>query len=91
MFKVIKEFRDLQDNDYIYEVNDIYPHDNREVPVERIEELAGKKNKIGKILIQKLKEEELVELAIKLNITEEDNSKLEETIKNNIPTEYNIG
>ncbi len=91
MFKVIKEFRDLQDNDYIYEVNDIYPHDNREVPVERIEELAGKKNKIGKILIQKLKEEELVELAIKLNITEEDNSKLEETIKNNIPTKYNIG
>lgn len=91
MFKVIKKFRDLQDNDYIYEVNDIYPHDNREVPVERIEELAGKKNKIGKILIQKLKEEELVELAIKLNITEEDNSKLEETIKNNIPTKYNIG
>lgn len=91
MFKVIKEFRDLQDNDYIYEVNDIYPHDNREVPVERIEELAGKKNKIGRRLIQKLKDEELIELAIKLNITEEDNSKLEEAIKNNIPAEYNIG
>ena len=91
MFKVIKEFRDLQDNDYIYEVNDIYPHDNREVSAERIEELAGKKNKIGKSLIQKLKDEELIELAIKLNITEEDNSKLEEAIKNNIPAKYNIG
>lgn len=91
MFKVIKEFRDLQDNDYIYEVNDIYPHDNREVPVERIEELAGKKNKIGRRLIQKLKDEELIELALKLNITEEEDSNLEEAIKNNIPTEYNIG
>ena len=69
MFKVIKEFRDLQDNDYIYEVNDIYPHDNREIPVERIEELASKKNKIGRRLIQKLKDEELIELALKLNIT----------------------
>lgn len=91
MFKVIKEFRDLQDNDYIYEVNDIYPHDNREVPAERIEELAGKKNKIGRRLIQKLKDEELIELALKLNITEEEDSNLEEAIKNNIPTEYNIG
>lgn len=91
MFKVIKEFRDLQDSDYIYEVNDIYPHDNREVPVERIEELAGKKNKIGRRLIQKLKDEELIELALKLNITEEEDSNLEEAIKNNIPTEYNIG
>lgn len=91
MYKVINEFRDLQDNDYIYEVNDIYPHDNREVPAERIEELAGKKNKIGKVLIQKLKDEELIELAIKLNITEEKDSNLEETIKNNIPAKCNIG
>lgn len=91
MFKVIKEFRDLQDNDYIYEVNDIYPHDNREIPVERIEELASKKNKIGRRLIQKLKDEELIELALKLNITEEEDSNLEEAIKNNIPAEYNIG
>ena len=46
MYKVINEFRDLQDNDYIYEVNDIYPHDNREVPAERIEELAGDRKSI---------------------------------------------
>ena len=89
---VLGNYNNMQiDNDYIYEVNDIYPHDNREVSVERIEELAGKKNKIGRRLIQKLKDEELIELALKLNITEEEDSNLEEAIKNNIPTEYNIG
>lgn len=90
MFKVIKEFRDLKDNNYIYRINDIYPYDNKEVSSERIQELASKKNLIGKNLIKQLKKNELVELAEKLNLVVEDESKLEETIKQNIPQKYNI-
>ena len=90
MFKVIKEFRDLKDNNYIYRINDIYPYANKEVSSERIQELASKKNLIGKNLIKQLKKNELVELAEKLNLVVEDESKLEETIKQNIPQKYNI-
>lgn len=90
MFKVIKEFRDLKDNNYIYRINDIYPYDNKVVSSERIQELASKKNLIGKNLIKQLKKNELVELAEKLNLVVEDESKLEETIKQNIPQKYNI-
>ncbi len=90
MFKVIKEFRDLKDNNYIYRINDIYPYDNKEVSSERIQELASKKNLIGKNLIKQLKKNELVELVEKLNLVVDDEFKLEETIKQNIPQKYNI-
>jgi hypothetical protein len=45
-YKVIKKFRDLQDNNHIYNVGDKYPRKNK-VKKERIEELASSKNKIG--------------------------------------------
>ena len=54
MYKVIKQFRDLKDNDHIYFVGDIYPHNGAEVDAERIEELATDKNKIGVPLIEKV-------------------------------------
>lgn len=56
MYKVIKFFTDLQDNDYPYEVNDIYPREGLEVTGERIEELAGNNNLQKEPLIKKVVE-----------------------------------
>lgn len=49
--KVIRRFRDLQDNGYTYEVGDTFPHSGIKVSEERIQELLGADNKIGVPLI----------------------------------------
>ena len=51
MYKVIKYFTDLQDNDYPYEVGDAYPRKGLVVSDERIKELSGSNNKQGTALI----------------------------------------
>lgn len=51
-YKVVHKFRDLQDNDYIYNVGDIYPRDNVAVSKDRLNELKTSKNKIGIPLIK---------------------------------------
>lgn len=55
-FKVIKKFRDLQDNGHIYNVGEKYPHKGR-LNKERAEELSGNENKIGVPLIIEVGEE----------------------------------
>lgn len=56
-YKVVKTFKDLEDDGHIYIANkDIYPRDGLEPTKKRIKELASNKNKIGKILIGKLEE-----------------------------------
>ena len=60
IYKVIEKFKDLKDNDHIYEVNDIYPRKDfkcEDIRQKRIQELTTKKNKRGKILIKEIKEE----------------------------------
>nr|DAG28527.1 MAG TPA: hypothetical protein [Caudoviricetes sp.] len=57
MYKVIKYFTDLQDNNFIYNVGDTYPRKGFEVLPSRIKELSGKKNKQGTPLIEKVSEE----------------------------------
>lgn len=52
-YKVITQFKDLQDKNRIYEVGDKFPATKRKVSEERLEELSGKSNKIGKPLIEK--------------------------------------
>lgn len=56
MYKVIKLFADLQDNNYIYKEGDVYPRKDLEVTEERIAELAGCNNKQGVPLIQLAKQ-----------------------------------
>lgn len=51
-YRVICTFADLQDSDYVYRVGDNYPRGNTKVAKERIEELLGSRNKIGKPLIE---------------------------------------
>lgn len=57
MYKVIKLFTDLQDNNYQYDVGDTYPRKGFEVLPSRIKELASKKNRQGVPLIEEIEDE----------------------------------
>ena len=56
MYKVIKSFTDLQDNNYAYYVGDTFPHNSVDVDAERIAELASAKNRLGVPLIEEIAE-----------------------------------
>ena len=56
MYKVIKSFTDLQDNNYAYSVGDTFPHNGVEVSAERIAELASDTNLQGVPLIEEIAE-----------------------------------
>ncbi len=52
MYKVIKYFTDLHDNDYPYNVGDIFPRSGVTVTEGRLAQLASSDNKQGVPLIQ---------------------------------------
>ena len=56
MYKVIKSFTDLQDNNHAYFVGDTFPHNSAEIAAERIAELASDKNLQGVPLIEEVVE-----------------------------------
>ena len=56
MYRVIKSFRDLKDNNRLYSVGDTFPHDGVEVGSERIAELSSYKNLQGVPLIEEVVE-----------------------------------
>lgn len=56
MYKVIKHFIDLHDNDHSYNEGDIFPREGVVVDKERIEELAGSNNKQHTPLIELVEE-----------------------------------
>ena len=56
MYRVIKAFTDLQDNNHAYSVGDTFPHNGIEVDAERIAELASDKNRRGVPLIEEIAE-----------------------------------
>lgn len=56
MYKVIKHFFDLQDNDYKYDVGDTYPRKGLNVLQSRINELASNKNLQKTPLIEEIPE-----------------------------------
>ena len=56
MYKVIKSFTDLKDNNYAYYVGDTFPRNGVEVSDERIAELASDKNLQGVPLIEEIEE-----------------------------------
>lgn len=58
MYKVIKFFTDLLDNNHPYNVGDVFPHEGCSYPVseDRLAELAGSSNKQGVPLIELVKE-----------------------------------
>lgn len=56
MYKVIKYFMDLQDNNHPYNVGDVFPRKGIKVEEARFAELAGSENKQGTPLIQRVEE-----------------------------------
>ena len=54
MYKVIKHFTDLQDNNFAYDVGDEYPRKDLSVLPSRIKELASDKNRQGVPLIEEI-------------------------------------
>ena len=84
MYKVIKEFIDLQDDNYHYNENDIFPRENKEVSDERIKELSTKNNKRGEILIEEIKEKKVTE-----DKKKEKNNQEKETSKDKKEKESN--
>ena len=54
MYKVIKSFTDLQDNNHVYYVGGTFPHNGVEVGAERLSELASDKNLQGVPLIEEI-------------------------------------
>ena len=56
MYKVIKSFTDLQDNNYVYSVGDTFPRNGVEVGAERVAELSSDKNLQGVPLIEEVVE-----------------------------------
>ena len=59
MYKVIKHFTDLHDENYPYSVGDTFPRLGVKVTDARIKELSGCENKQGMPLIEKVADEEL--------------------------------
>lgn len=56
-YKVIHSFKDLKDNNHIYhEGKDKYPREGLKPTKKRIDELTSTKNKIGKVLIEKIEQ-----------------------------------
>lgn len=51
MYTVVKDFIDLQDNNYFYHAGDNFPRDGVKASKDRIRELITGKNKCGVALI----------------------------------------
>lgn len=56
MYKVIKAFYDLKDNNRVYSVGDIFPYNGVDVDDDRLSELASSNNKLGVPLIEEIVE-----------------------------------
>lgn len=56
MYKAIKFFTDLHDDNYPYNVGDTFPRDGVSVSTGRLDELAGSNNKQGVPLIEYIDE-----------------------------------
>ena len=56
MYKVIKYFTDLQDNNYAYYVGDTFPRNGIEAGAERVAELSSDKTLQGVPLIEEVAE-----------------------------------
>ena len=54
MYRVIKAFTDMQDNNFAYQVGDEFPRKNFSVLPSRIKELATDKNRQGCPLIEEI-------------------------------------
>ena len=64
-YKVLTTFADLQDNRFVYKAGDTFPRAGAKVSADRLKELSGPSNKLGKPLIEKVEPEAKEEPAAK--------------------------
>lgn len=57
MYKAIINFTDLQDDGRAYKTGDVYPREGHTPTDKRIAELSGNANKLGKPVIEYIKDE----------------------------------
>lgn len=57
MYRVVKAFTDLQDNNFLYNVGDEYPRKGVSVLPSRIKELATAANRRKEILIKEVEDD----------------------------------
>ncbi|MCP3025411.1 hypothetical protein [Halobacillus sp. A5] len=56
-YVVVKSFKDLQDNKYQYQKGAAYPRNGINPDDDRIKELSGSNNNMGKVLIKQVEED----------------------------------
>ena len=81
MYKVIKFFTDLQDNNHTYNVGDTFPREGLKVSQSRLNELTGPNNKQRKPLIEKVPEKVVKSKKPVEDTSEVDNDQEEKTSK----------
>ena len=83
MYRVVKYFTDLTDNNHAYNTGDTFPRDGLIVPESRINELCSANNKLGQPVIEKIGGEEPVE-SVPVNEVEDSSEKqyTEEELEN---------
>ena len=75
MYKVIKFFTDLQDNNHPYQVGDEFPRKGLNVLATRYKELAGSNNRQGEPLIVEVEDENVEDEADKVESAEKPKTK----------------
>lgn len=78
MYRVIRYFTDLQDNDYAYNAGDVFPRQGMNVTEERFAELASSENRQKTPLIEKVDDPAL---ETETEETTEENQAVEEKPK----------
>lgn len=90
MYEVIRDFTDLQDNEYLYTVGDIFPRDGLEVSEERIKELSSSQNLQKRPLIKKVESKQYTKTEInRMSTAELQNLAAAEGIENAFETSGN--
>ena len=56
-YKVIRKFKDLQDDGFFYNVGDVYPRKSKRASKKRIAELSSSENRRGEPLIEEVVED----------------------------------
>lgn len=54
MYRVVTNFRDIQDNMYLYRAGDRFPRQGKYASAERIAALSSMKNKAKRVLIERI-------------------------------------
>lgn len=71
MYKVIRFFTDLQDDEHVYESGDVFPREGMNVTSARLKELSSNKNLQGEPLIRLVEEADTSETVKAAEIKQE--------------------